>query len=273
MRHDPNERLEFFRPAALPGTEVMAVYESSRRWHVFHERYAFCACHRVEASTRYRGREDRVSDSALAVREPGETHTNTFVGKPATFKTLYVEAPLLEEAARELGCPAPHFPHLLDTRDAALFPALDGLCGAIEARAEPLEQQSRFTAVVAAFLRHAEDPPAAPAAKQGKLAVERAKAHLRKRFSEAVSLQELALVSGLSRFHLVHAFTREVGLAPHAYQIHVRVERARSLLRGGIPPVEVAANVGFSDQSHLTRHFKRITHVTPSEYARAMRKQ
>jgi hypothetical protein len=51
-RDDPRERLEFHRPAALPGTEMMAAYESSQPWHVFHERYAFCVCHAVAAGVR-----------------------------------------------------------------------------------------------------------------------------------------------------------------------------------------------------------------------------
>jgi len=49
------------------------------------------------------------------------------------------------------------------------------------------------------------------------------------------------------------------------------VERARAMLRSGVPPVQVATSVGFADQSHFNRHFKRILHVTPSEYARTTR--
>lgn len=270
---DPGERLEFFRPAALPGTEMMAVYDSGRAWRMYHERYALCVCHKAAARARYRGREDMITDGAVVVREPGETHSNTYVGKPAEFKVMFVEPRLVAEAARELGgAGPPHFPALLNGHGPDLYPALDGLCSAIEARAEPLEQQSRFAAVVAGLLQHA-GRAVVSGPKHGKRAVEGARTYLRERFSEAVSLQELSAVSGLSRFHLVHAFTREWGLAPHAFQIHVRIERARSLLREGMPAVEVAAHVGFSDQSQLTRHFKRITHVTPSEYARAIRKQ
>lgn len=269
IRDDPNERLEFFRPPALPGTEMMTAYQSGRRWHVFHERYAFCVCHSAAASVRYRGRDDVVTDGSVVVREPGETHYNTLVTKPARFKFLYVEPSPLAEAARELGRRGPpHFPPILNARDPALFSTLDGLCSSIEAHTDPLEQQSRFAATVAAFLMHAEGHAPAFKAERAARSVERAKAHLRERYHEAVSLDELAAVSKLSRFHLVHAFTREVGLAPHAYHIHVRIERARALLRKGVPAATVAASVGFADQSHFTRHFKRIMHVTPSAYAR-----
>ena len=62
------ERLVFIRPASVPGTEVMAAYQSSRRWHVFHERYAFCAWRSAASGVRYRGVEDRVDDGNVVVR-------------------------------------------------------------------------------------------------------------------------------------------------------------------------------------------------------------
>ena len=58
------------------------------------------------------------------------------------------------------------------------------------------------------------------------------------------------------------------GIAPHQYLTSRRVDRARRLLLDGRPPGEVAALTGFHDQSHLTRHFRRLVGVTPGRYAR-----
>jgi AraC-like DNA-binding protein len=58
---------------------------------------------------------------------------------------------------------------------------------------------------------------------------------------------------GLSPFYLARSFTKHVGLPPHAYKIHVRVERGRALLRTGATPAETASHVGFANQSHFTR--------------------
>jgi AraC-like DNA-binding protein len=61
-----------------------------------------------------------------------------------------------------------------------------------------------------------------------------------------------------------------MGLAPHAYFEQVRVNRARRLLRAGASIADVAMDLGFSDQSHLNRHFKKLTGITPGTYRRAI---
>jgi AraC-like DNA-binding protein len=270
VRDDPNERLAFFRPPPLPGTEVMAAYESSQPWHMFHERYAFCVCRTGAAGVRYRGKDHLVHGGSVLVREPGETHYNTFIAKPAEFKTVFVEPQVFLQAARELGSgPGVHFPAEPMTQDPYLFRALQRLCRSIEGGAEDLEHHSLFASALAAIARHAERPVAPADLRSSTLAVDRAKAYLQQRFNESVSLDELAAVARVSRFHLVHAFTKETGLPPHAYQMHVRVERGRRLLQGGMSATGTATSVGFADQSHFTRWFRRVMRVTPSDYARA----
>lgn len=99
-------------------------------------------------------------------------------------------------------------------------------------------------------------------------AIERAKHYLHDKFNESVSLDELVALTRLSRFHLVRAFALHMGTPPHAYQLKLRIERACDLLRAGVTAAEAATLVGFADQSHFTRHFKRIRHITPGQYAR-----
>ena len=67
--------------------------------------------------------------------------------------------------------------------------------------------------------------------------------------------------------HLVRAFSAEFGLPPHRYLTGRRVDLARRLVLGGMPAAEVAGVAGFHDQSHLTRHFRRVTGTTPGRFA------
>ena len=84
-----------------------------------------------------------------------------------------------------------------------------------------------------------------------------------------LSLAELADVLQMSTTRLKFSFKQSTGLAPHQYIIKQRVERARQLLRhGDLMPSEVAILVGFYDQSHLNRHFKRLIGVSPGDYRR-----
>jgi AraC family transcriptional regulator len=85
------------------------------------------------------------------------------------------------------------------------------------------------------------------------------------RLDEELSLDRLAAVAYMSPYHFARLFRNSTGLPPHQYVIARRVERAKELLRerNRLPLAEVAAEVGFTDQSHFTRHFKRLVGVTP----------
>lgn len=82
------------------------------------------------------------------------------------------------------------------------------------------------------------------------------------------TLDELADAVGAGRYALVRAFGRHYGLPPHAYLNEQRVRRACALLDAGATPSDVAVEVGFADQPHLTRHFRRIVGVPPGQYRR-----
>jgi AraC family transcriptional regulator len=84
------------------------------------------------------------------------------------------------------------------------------------------------------------------------------------RMADNLSLIELASIVGISQYYFSRLFKQSTGLTPHQYIIQRRVERAKQLLRRGDRNIaDVAHAVGFSDQSHLTYHFKRILGITP----------
>jgi AraC-like DNA-binding protein len=81
-----------------------------------------------------------------------------------------------------------------------------------------------------------------------------------------LTLTSLAAETGTSRYQLLRAFARELGLTPHAYIIQQRLALARRLIRAGTALIDAASAAGFSDQSHLTRMFARQFGVTPARY-------
>jgi AraC family transcriptional regulator len=116
---------------------------------------------------------------------------------------------------------------------------------------------------------YAEGMPAAPEPAPGPTrAVSAAVRFIREHYAEDVSLADIAKAADMTPFHLSRVFKKTMGMSPHHYLVEVRVHSARALLSsGGERPslAEVAAAVGFADQSHLTRQFKRILGTTPKK--------
>jgi len=88
-----------------------------------------------------------------------------------------------------------------------------------------------------------------------------------------ITLERMASAAHLSVFHFARQFKESVGLPPHQYVIGRRVKRAEQLLRPETDQslAQIAASAGFSDQSQLTHHFKRLIGVTPGAFRRTAR--
>jgi AraC family transcriptional regulator len=93
--------------------------------------------------------------------------------------------------------------------------------------------------------------------------------YMQENYARDLQLSDIAAAAHLSAFHLSRLFKQVTGVAPHQYLIQLRVNAARGLLDAGSGQrslAEVASAVGFADQSHLTRHFKRQFGVTPKHF-------
>lgn len=87
-----------------------------------------------------------------------------------------------------------------------------------------------------------------------------------------LSLVQIAEVINISPTYFASLFKRATGISPHQYVIQQRVERAKLLLTTtDLAIANVALQVGFSSQSHLTQHFKRLTGMTPKQVSRTIR--
>jgi len=92
------------------------------------------------------------------------------------------------------------------------------------------------------------------------VAIDYINAHL----DQDIKLTDIAELLGVSHYYFCHLFKQSVGITPHQYLIQQRIEKAKILLQNReLSIAEVALECGFTDQSHLTKHFKRIVGLTP----------
>jgi AraC family transcriptional regulator len=131
----------------------------------------------------------------------------------------------------------------------------------------PLYIDSLITALTAHLIRHYSTislklPTSTPGLSPYQL--ERAIAYINADLTQELNLVELAAVAGISKFYFCRLFKQSMGTTPHQYVLQQRVERAKQLLKQHQNSIaDVALQCGFTNQSHLNRHFKRLTGITP----------
>ncbi|MFB9885688.1 AraC family transcriptional regulator [Balneatrix alpica] len=181
------------------------------------------------------------------------------------YQAIYPEAEhfaLLQEASQGL----PYFRESV-VSDRWLAGQLRLLYRQLANHEQGLDLQERYLHTMLALLeRHGGQRPAKtqPLAQPALL---RVRDYIAAHSDESLSLAGLAELAGLSPFHLSRSFQQAFDLPPHAFQVQCRLQHARRLLLAGHSVAEAAASAGFSDQSHLHRHFKRWLGVAPGRFA------
>lgn len=240
-----------------------------------HDCFVVCVNERGAHASWYGGSTVIIPEGAITVVPPGEVHTGHPVpGLPWHYRAIYPSAELFATLASEVGLRAgamPTFPALYMS-DAGLADAFIRGHRRCEAALDSLEHEGIVADLLMAVLqRHATSPKSCVDRSPPARAIERAMEYIQDCYSQAITLDGVAEAAGLSRYAVLRAFRREVGIAPYSFVTQVRIEQAKRLLRAGVGIAGVSQRVGFSDQSHLTRHFKRFVGVTPGAFSRAAR--
>ena len=96
--------------------------------------------------------------------------------------------------------------------------------------------------------------------------------YMTRHYANPITLKDLSKVNAQTPSQMIRAFRKELAITPHAWLIRLRVERGTELLKRGESIASVAAEVGFVDQTHFTRHFKRVHGETPARFLLASRR-
>ncbi|TWT50943.1 HTH-type transcriptional activator Btr [Rubripirellula amarantea] len=216
----------------------------------------------------YRGERYHTGPGKLLVIHPNEAHTCSATG---AWRYLYAAPSVIASIVKAFDRNGDIEPLLLPPviDDSQLAELVLQAHRAMDDGASQLDQESAFyDAICEVLVRHASLPDIPM--KEERANIRRVQDSLEARFNENVSLHELAELAGTSAPYLSRVFSKEVGMPIQVYLSQVRVRRAQQMLMAGETPANVAYAVGFTDQSHFTRHFKRLIGVPPGTYSRAI---
>jgi len=266
----PQELVRVVRSDHCPGIELIEVLHSPRTWGHLNGVFAFGRMRDWHGGLAYRRRNLSLNSGDTFLFDPGELfRAPPNEGRPGEFRVVEILPEAFEALCLAEGHRVPiHFAHVIPRATPELDAALDALQLALVHDAEPLEQQSRLAALAHAAVTRVLEPGASSFNSSVPLGpCERLREILHSSEGTRVNLCDFARGAGVSQFQLLRSFKRRYGSPPHAYGLQVRVERGRQMLRCGSTVAQAAAATDFTDQSHFTRHFRRIWGVTPGQYA------
>jgi AraC-like DNA-binding protein len=235
-----------------------------RHWH---DEVLVCAVTDGAGWLETPGRSELTDAGSVFTVGAGQVHANHAAAGGCSFVSVYLSARGLEDALGSAWGTAAALASVPTrvTEGGAVRSALLGLHRVLGVPTPRLQREAALHALVMT-LQPGESGP--PRMAREPRAVSRAEAYLRAHWNRSVSLAELSRASGLSPFHLHRSFSRSIGLPPHAFQLQLRVDRAKALLAHGLDIASVAQRTGFADQSHFTRVFRRSVGVTPGCFPR-----
>lgn len=252
----------------LPGLEVLS---GTFPQHVFprhtHDGLMLSLIDQGAQRVTHKGTSHIGAPGRIVSMAPNEVHS----GEPAAdegwrYRSMTVSSALLEDM---IGLSGNSFYSDILIEDAGLSEAMANLFNQLDT-ASSLELETSLSFILEAFAARYVHPVWRPVSVgREDRAAGQARDYLAAHPQINVTMADLSQAVGLDGFRLSRAFSARFGLPPHAWHLQYRLRLAQSRLAAGASVSHVAFDLGFSDQAHLTRLFKRLTGVTPARYRQA----
>ena len=268
----PTEQTKFWHHPRFNNLELLhATYVNHSFSRHTHEGFGVGVIENGALGFNYHGENLVASPGTINLVNPGDPH-NGFAASESgwTYRMFYFDATLLQRAISEMADTPNDIPFFRKgvIHDTYLAGAIRGLHLDFEREGvSSIKRESGLLwMLIQLIARHSEEKPEPHCIGNEHTAVKHARDYIESHFKMDISIEDLSRITGLSRFHLIRVFKNEVGIPPHAYLTQTRIRHAKTQLAKGLSIAETALDMGFTDQSHLTRHFKRITGITPGRY-------
>ena len=273
MPNEPKmEEAKYWSPRQQDGIECLyGKYFTFTFAPHFHPGYAIGVVESGANVFECRGQEHIATVGDVMLFNPEEVHTGKAADKKLglKFRMLFIAPRIFQNICGEICdkyCGDPYFPATV-VHDGLTSSKLWSLHSALERQSLVLEQDCLlYAAATRLIFGHSNFAVPDRAVRDDSTAVSRVCEYIAAKACENITLGELAGVAHVSPYHLLRVFRKKMGITPHSYQVQLRVDEAKRLLRRGLPISDVAVATGFFDQAHFSKQFKRYVGVTPGQF-------
>lgn len=270
------EQVRYLKPDGIDGLELLSCPDVNYLFPPhFHEAYCIWLNSSGGEHYRHRGNSSILQPDNFGIIAPGEVHENYACDNDRrNLLTFYLTSDQLQTVAAQIrGTDSDHSEFSTGFyRDQQSLQGLIRLHQLLNSTSDRMEREIAFIDLLDLLIgRHAVNriEEADPGIEPGR--VKRLIELFQDRFDEDLSINEIAPQFDCTPHHLIRFFKKSVGLSPHAFLVQLRLEKAKHLIGKGHSLADTAFATGFTDQSHLTRHFKVKFGVTPGQYRRQIR--
>ena len=257
------------RSEALPFVEMRSADRSNACYHTHsHDEFSFGVIDAGETSYHNLKHKHHIGAGATVTINPGDAHSCNPKAGNWSYRMLFVASDWMGQLQQDMldshGEDYLPFPNLYES-DLRTYHSFGGLFDSLISETNALAAECQLVQFLeqrflAGFSLGKE--VVTPDLSRMK----RAKELIMDQLDTNISLDEFSAHTGLSRYHLIRSFKQAYGQSPHAFQLDQRIKKSKSLLQEGGSIVDTASVLGFADQSHFQRNFKKRLALTPKQY-------
>jgi len=257
------------RSEALPFVEMRRADRSNACYHTHsHDEFSFGVIDAGEADYHNLRHKNHIGAGVTVTINPGDAHSCNPKAGNWSYRMLFVASDWMGQLQQEMldsyGQDYLPFSNLYEN-DLRTYQSFAGLFESLITETSELAAECQLIQ----FL----EPRFLAGFAQGRAVekldlprIKRVKELIMDQLDANISLDEFSTHTGLSRYHLIRSFKQTYGQSPHAFQLDQRIKKSKLLLQEGGSIVDTASLLGFADQSHFQRNFKKRLAVTPKQY-------
>ena len=225
----------------------------------------------IENGKRYlscKNKQYIIETGDLIVFNPGDIHTCEQIDDRALdYRCINIKKDVMKKITFEITGKEylPNFMEFVLFRNE-LTSSLKELHLMIMEEERNLKKEELFLFIIEQLIREYSNPVSEMTIQEASAEIKTVCDYLENNYMENITLNQLSNLTGLSKYYLLHSFTKQKGISPYNYLQTIRIGKAKKMLEQGVAPIDVAFKTGFTDQSHFTNFFKKLIGLTPKQY-------
>lgn len=234
----------------------------------FHDYYVIGFIESGQRHLSCKNKEYNIETGDLILFNPRDNHTCKQIdGRTLDYRCINIAPDVMRKFAFEITC-KDYLPYFTQTVlfHSDLTTCLHDLHLMIMQEEVDFKKEEIFMLIIEQLITEYSDAVLTTSTEQSNIEINKVCHFLEDNYMKSIKLDDLCALTGLSKYYLLHSFTKQKGISPYSYLETIRIGKAKKLLEQKIAPIDVAFQTGFTDQSHFTNFFKRLIGLTPKQY-------